>query len=472
MIATVRDLLRTLPGARLVGAPSATRRAIGGFSTDSRSLKKRDLFIALVGERFDGHDFVAGAKDAAAVLVNESWLAGHPDASSPVPIIAVDDTLRAYGDIAAAHRAEFDIPVVAIAGSNGKTTTKELVGDVLATRYSVLRTEGNLNNLIGVPATILRITGEHTAAVVEIGTNTPGEIARLCEILQPTHGVITNIGSEHLELLGSLEGVAEEEGALFAWLARTGGTAFVNLDDRYLAGMGRDLPKAVTYGRTARADVRGRFGRLDANGAPSIEIFDRRRAAQAPIRVQLRTPGMHTAVNALAAAAIGLTLGVTPARIARALAVFEPRTYGAGYARLAIVRSPKGTTILNDTYNANPDSMLAAMATLRAMKPRRGGRRIVVLGEMKELGASSPEEHARIGRAIVDGGSIDRALFYGEEMRNAFNAIGAGEGVEAEFFDAKSALIAALDDFGERDIVLVKGSRGMKMEEVVAALMR
>jgi UDP-N-acetylmuramoyl-tripeptide--D-alanyl-D-alanine ligase len=469
MIASVGDLLSVLPTARLVGSTGARRRAIGGISTDSRSLKKRDLFIALVGERFDGHAFVASAGVAAAALVNQSWLDENPGFDAPVPLIAVDDTLTAYGEIAAAHRRQFRYPVLAIAGSNGKTTTKEIVGDVLATRYAVVRTEGNLNNLIGVPATILRMTHDHTAAVIEIGTNTPGEIARLCEILQPTHGVITNIGSEHLELLGSLTGVAEEEGALFRHLAENGGTAFVNLDDPYIAQMGRALPRSVSYGRAARADVRGKFGRLDENGAPSLEITDRGRD-DATIRVQLRTPGIHTATNALAAAAIGLTLKVTPARLRRALEAFEPRAYSAGYARLAVVRTSAGTMILNDTYNANPDSVLAALATLRAMKTRRGGRRIVALGEMKELGASSADEHARIGRELVDGGKIDRALFYGEEMRHAYNAIAGA--IDAAFFESKDALAASLADVTANDIVLVKGSRGMKMEEVVAALMR
>lgn len=471
-IASIGDLLSVLPTARLVGSAGAKRRAVAGFSTDSRSLKKRDLFIALVGERFDGHSFVAHADGASAALVNEAWLAEHPDVVAPVPLIAVEDTLRAYGDIAAAHRASLSIPIVAIAGSNGKTTTKELVADLLATRYTVLRTEGNLNNLIGVPATILRITHEHTAAVIEIGTNTPGEIARLCEILRPTHGVITNIGAEHLELLGSLEGVAEEEGALYRSLAETGGTAFVNLDDPYLAKMGRSLPLTVTYGRSARADVRGRIGRLDADGAPSIEITDRRRPDARPIGVQLRTPGVHTAVNALAASAIALSMKVTPTRVARALAAFQPRAYAAGYARLAVVRTPLGATVLNDTYNANPDSVLAALETLRAMKPARGGRRIVVLGEMKELGASSESEHARMGREIVERGGVERALFYGEAMRNAHHAIDGARGIDSSFFDDKRQLIdTLLRELTAHDLVLVKGSRGMKMEEVVAALL-
>ena len=349
IVETVGDLLSVLPHAVLVGPASARRRTVAGFSTDSRSLKKRDLFIALVGERFDGHDFIMQAGNAAAALVSAEWYARNRATQAPMPLVVVEDTLRAYGDIAAAHRSTFTYPVIAIAGSNGKTTTKELVSDVLAERYNVLRTEGNLNNLIGVPATILRMTAEHTAAVIEIGTNMPGEIARLCEILQPTHGVITNIGSEHLELLRSLDGVAEEEGALYRYLDSSGGTSFVNLDDPYLARMGGTLAHAVTYGRSSRANVRGRIGRLDANGAPSIEITDMRSSSPKTIAAQLRTPGLHTATNALAAATIGLVLKVSPARVRRVLESFEPRTYPAGNARLAVKHSPRGATIHKDT---------------------------------------------------------------------------------------------------------------------------
>jgi UDP-N-acetylmuramoyl-tripeptide--D-alanyl-D-alanine ligase len=475
IVSTIADVLSVLPNSRLVGPATSRRKTIGRISTDSRSLKKRDLFVALVGERFDGHDFVANsASVVAAALVNESWLARQKNPELSIPLIVVEDTLRAYGDIAAAHRSSFSIPVVAIAGSNGKTTTKELVADVLATRYDVLRTEGNLNNLIGVPATILRMTNKHTAAVIEIGTNTPGEIERLSEILQPTHGVITNIGAEHLELLGSLDGVADEEGALFRYLDASGGTPFVYLDDPYLSRIARKLRRLVTYGRTTRAHVRGRIGKLDANGAPSIEITDTRRASARTLAVQLSTPGLHTATNALAAAAIGLTLKVSPTRVKSVLESFTPRTYAAGYARLAVVRSPIGTTILNDTYNANPDSAIAAFATLRAMKPGRGGRRIVVLGEMKELGASSASEHARVGREIAKGGKIDRVMFFGDEMRHAHAAITATAGatVASTYYENKTQLAADLtSELTPEDIVLVKGSRGMKMEEVVAAIL-
>jgi UDP-N-acetylmuramoyl-tripeptide--D-alanyl-D-alanine ligase len=472
-IPTVRDLLGVLDGAELVGAASAARRRVGGFSTDTRSLKKGEVFVALKGENFDGHGFlaVAAERGASAAIVSRSWR-GLAEAA-PLPLVVVDDTLEAYGVIATAHRSGFTIPVIAVAGSNGKTTTKELIADLLATRHRVLRTEGNLNNLIGVPAMMLRMSDEHTVAVIEIGTNMPGEIAKLCGILRPTHGIITNIGREHLELLGSIEGVAREEGALFEYLAASGGLAFVNLNDPHIAAMGRRLPRTVTYGRSAKADVAGKPGKLDAMGAPSLELTDRRGREPRVRSVQLHTPGLHTAQNALAAAAVALAMRIPMGEIVKTLGSFRPAIYRSGYARLAAVKAPGGATVLNDTYNSNPDSTLAALATLAAMKPGRGGRRIAVLADMKELGASSAAEHERIGREIGGMRKIDVALFHGREMRLAHEAAAAaGLGNASLFFARKEELAGVLGSMmTPADIILVKGSRGMNMEDVVRKLL-
>ncbi len=472
---TIKELVELLPHHAFTGAASARRRVVKGYSTDSRSLTTGEVFIALRGESFDGHDFLAaaGERGAAMAIVDARWRE-RGDGPEGLPLLVVDDTLEAYGQIAAAHRDRFAIPVIAIAGSNGKTTTKELVADLLATRYQVLRTEGNLNNLIGVPATILRIGAAHEAAVVEIGTNTPGEIERLCRILKPTHGLITNVGREHLELLGSIEGVAEEEGALFRFLAASGGTSFVNLDDPQVARLGRRLARRVTYGRSRAADVRGTAGRLDADGAPSLTIQDTRKGT-APVTVQLRTPGIHTAQNALAAAAVALSLKVTLRSVARALGEFRPRSYAAGYARLAVVRAADGTTVLNDTYNANPDSVIAALRTLAAMRPGSGGKRIAVLADMKELGSSSAEEHARVGRELVALGAVDAVYFHGRDMRKAFLAArqaDADGSVETVHVADKEKLARAIEKrLAPADLILVKGSRSMKMEEIVRRIL-
>jgi UDP-N-acetylmuramoyl-tripeptide--D-alanyl-D-alanine ligase len=472
-IATLRDLLDLLPHDRFTGAPASARRAVRGFSTDTRSLTKGEVFIALLGETFNGHAFLdaAAERGASAAIVARSWF-DTGSAPAGLPCIVVDDTLAAYGAIATAHRESFSYPVVAVAGSNGKTTTKELVADLLSAKYNVLRTEGNLNNLIGVPAMMLRMRPEHTAAVIEIGTNTPGEIAKLCAILRPTHGIITNIGREHLELLGSVEGVAREEGALFEYLAATGGTAFVNLDDPFIAPMGRRLPKRITYGMTKRAEIGGKRGRSNQFGAPELEITDRRKAEPKSLLLQLATPGDHTAGNALAAAAVALAFRISMRAIKRILEGFAPRIYKGGYARLAPMLAECGARLLNDTYNANPDSTLAALRTLRAIKPGRGGRRIAVLADMKELGASSREEHRKIGEELASIPAIDIALFHGDEMEHAHKALVKRAGKDrSRFFKEKESLADALVAMlAPEDVILIKGSRGMKMEDVVKRL--
>ncbi len=471
---TQHELLLVLEPHRYTGTRASERRKVAGFSTDSRSLKKGEVFVALTGETFDGHAFVedVARRGASAAIVARRWFEEHGPAA--LPLVVVDDTLEAYGRLATAHRAAFEIPVIAVAGSNGKTTTKELIANVLGARYTVLRTEGNLNNLIGVPATMLRLRAEHTAAVIEIGTNTPGEIARLCAILRPTHGIITNIGREHLELLGSVEGVAREEGALFEYLAAHGGTAFVNVDDARLRRMARTLPARIRYGRAAVADVQGKRGALDRSGAPLVAITDRRKASARAFTVQLRTPGLHTAQNAVAAAAVGLALRVSQRDVKRALEAFETPVYKSGYARLAPMTAGNGARLLNDTYNANPESALAALATLAAMKPERGGIRIAVLADMKELGRSSRAEHRKIGEELARMKGIGLALFHGAEMRAAYRALvasGITMRMKPMHFADKDALIEALlAILSPNDVVLVKGSRGMRMEDVVKRL--
>lgn len=475
-IATIRDLADLLSDSRYIGKAGGARRGIKGFSTDSRSLKKGEAFFALVGENFDGHAFIdaVAANGASVAVVSEGWFERQKELHDLMPVIVVPDTLAAYGQVAAAHRSGFDIPVIAVAGSNGKTTTKELIADLLATKHTVLRTEGNLNNLIGVPAMLLRMTPEHTAAVIEIGTNMPGEIAALCRILRPTHGIITNIGREHLELLGSIEGVAREEGALFEYLAETGGMAFVNLDDPHLAAMEKSLPKKLTYGRGKRAEILGKKGKLNQFGAPALEIVDGRKGAAKGFSLQLQTPGEHTAQNALAASAVALAMRIAPRDIKRVLESFEPPVYKGGYARLAPMVASNGAVVLNDTYNANPDSTIVALETLASLKPKQGGRRIAVLADMKELGSCSADEHAKIGRAIATMAKIDLAIFHGDEMRRAYESLAAeGKGAQRFFFADKSKLADWLASMlAPADVLLVKGSRGMKMEDVVGRVVR
>jgi len=471
MYPTIAELLEKLPHQEFVGSRTILRRRVRGFSTDSRTVKQGEVFIALHGENFNGHEFVptVGHKGAIVAIVSEEWMRARKEEVG-IPLIAVKDPLAAYGQIATAHRRNFSIPVIAVAGSNGKTTTKELISDVLSTRYNVLKTEGNLNNLIGVPATMLRMTDRHTAAVVEIGTNSPGEIEKLCEILEPTHGIITNVGREHLELLKTIEGVAEEEGALFRYLGKKG-LGFVNRDDEHLVRVSRALAKKVTYGRHTNADIHAEV-ELRSSGMPWVTLQDQRKPSR-PISLELKTPGPHTALNAVAAAAVGIALRIPRGEIKEKLEAFEPREYHGGYARLRPMRATNGALILNDTYNANPDSMVAAFDTLAGMQTASEGRRIVVLGDMRELGSNSADEHRRVGELLARSGHVDLAFFVGDEMKKAHEVISATQrsSLSSFHFKDKARVVDELKKvLKPEDLVLVKGSRGMRMEEVVAGI--
>lgn len=478
-LSTLHDLQEILPVAEYVGPTRSARRTFSGISTDTRTLKKGEVFLALRGENFDGHDHVkeAAKKGAKGAIVAYDWVWKNRGKKQPIPLIAVRDPLDAYGRIAAAHRRNFKIPVVAVAGSVGKTSTKEILAALLATKYKVLATKKNLNNRIGAPATILGLNRSHQVAVIEIGTNQPGEIVALCKAIEPTHGVITNIGEEHLELLKSIEGVAQEEGSLFRWLDQHNQVSFVNLEDPIVKKLGSGLQKRVTFGRTKRADYQVKVGRLDERGGPAIEIIDRTGASERSISVQLATPGLHTASNALAAASIALKLGVPPTKVKKGLAAFTPvHDPATGYARLAMVDGPNGERILNDTYNANPDSMRVALETLAKLKVSRKGKRIAVLGDMAELGGHAPEAHREVGHMISDLGKIDVVMFVGRHMRRAYDEIAHIEpprGSTCFFFRSREKLIRLLlDILTPEDVVLVKGSRSMAMEEIVGQILR
>ena len=433
------------------------RTAVKGISTDSRTTRPGDLFVALRGGSFDGHRFVGAAFAAGAVaaVVEEidSAQAGGK------PLVLVGSTYGALGVLARRYRDRFSIPFIAVAGSNGKTTTKEMIAGVLAEKYNVLATEGNLNNNIGVPMTLFRLNRKHEVAVVEIGTNHPGEIRDLCTILAPTHGVITNIGREHLEFFGSLEGVAREEGGLFAFLASgAGGTALVGADDPRVRDAARPVKRKVTYGfRTPRASVRGRNITLGTDGCASFEF--RSAASQRWHLVQLALPGGHNAMNALSAAAAGIVFHVPPARIAHALE--SCRAPGRRMETLTL----GGVTILNDTYNANPDSAIAALETLATLAVR--GKRIAVLADMKELGSGAAAEHAAVGTKAAALG-IDYLLTYGELARHIHDGAGIPGALHYEGKNVLAEYVAELVTPG--DAVLVKGSRSMHMEDIVAFL--
>jgi len=450
---TVQDIVRATRGALVAGDLGVP---VTGVSIDSRALGVGEAFFAIRGHRLDGHAFLADAagRGAACLVVH----ALHDDAPANVPLVLVEDTTKALGLLAAYHRARFSIPVVAVTGSNGKTTTKELIAGVLGTRWQVLKPTASFNNQWGLPLTLLRLVPEHEALVLELGTNRPGEIAYLTELARPTFGVVTNVAAVHTEFLGSLDGVREEKVALVRAVPTNGWVA-LNADDPRVAGMARDAKAhVVTYGRAATAQVR-LVGDVveDARGLGfTLE------AADALQPVTLAFAGRHNAINALAAAAVGAALGFTLEEIARGLAAARP-IGGRG-----VWREVGGVRILDDTYNANPVSVRAALETVAAR--RDAGRLVAVLGDMLELGGIAEEAHREIGRAVVAAGADELvgvghlALLAVEAAREA----GLAEARHATTFEDTVAYL--LKRLVPGDTVLVKGSRGMRLERVVDAL--
>ncbi len=453
-----RTDLRSVPHQVLHPGEGATRWVALGVSTDSRTVEQGQLFVALRGEHFDGHRYLGDvlARGAAGVVVDVRGAAAVP---AGAVALVVDDTFAALGALAALYRRKFDIPVIAVGGSNGKTTTKDMITRVLATTYDVLSTEGNNNNHVGVPVTLFRLTKQHDIAVVEVGTNHSGEIATLRDIVQPTHTLLTNIGREHLEFFGNIEGVVQEETALWqSGSATQSMTAFVNADDPYLARSARGLRKVVRFGLRSRAvDVRGSRVQLLPDGGVFFRFIGKN--MKTPVDVRLQVPGVHAAGNALAAAAVGLSFRVRPSRIKDAL-----QSYSGSSKRMEVMDAG-GVTILNDTYNANPDSMVAALETLAGYPAT--GKRIAVLADMLELGESAAAEHERIGETVA-ALKLDYLLTYGSLGR----VISRAQGLQtAMHYDQKNILAEYLLELvAPGDVVLIKGSRGMKMEDVVLFL--
>ena len=442
---------------RATGASVArTGRAerFGRVATDTRALAGDDLFVALRGEHHDAHDFVADAVRAGAAGVLVARAVELP-AAADVVVLQVPDTLRALQDLAADLRRRVAPRVLAITGSNGKTTTKEMLAAILAAAAGpsrVLKTRGNLNNLIGVPLTLLGLGGGETFAVIEMGMNAPGEIQRLTEIADPDVGVITNVGPAHLEGLGSIEGVARAKGELFATL-RPDAVAVANADDPHVRALGDAFPgRVVRFG--SGGDVTAESVRCDARGAAAFRL----RIGDRTTDVALQIPGRHNVANALAAASLALGAGASLEAVRDGLGAAR-----AVAGRLVTHRLQGGALLIDDSYNANPGSLNAAIDTL-ATAP---GERWLVLGDMRELGVDGEALHAEAGRRAKAAG-IGRLLTLGTLSAAASTAFGAGATHFATHADIAEAIRAGL----RPDLrVLVKGSRGSAMDRVVKALL-
>lgn len=439
-------------GGRLVGGDAAW----AGVSIDSRRLSAGDLFVALRGEHVDGHDYVAAAAAAGAggALV-ERWLP-----SCSLPQIVVPNVEAALQQAAAAHRSRFPGPVVAVAGSNGKTTTKELVRAILAQRWTVLATRGNLNNHLGVPLTLLSLDVGHAAAVIEVGANHPGEVAFLADIVQPQVGLVTNAGAEHLEGFGSLEGVARAEGELFAGLAPDA-AAIINADDAFVGLWQAQCAstRRITFGFAADATVRVADWTPTATGGQQFRLV----TPVGEARVVLPLLGRHNAVNAAGAAAAAWCAGATLEDIAAGLATVE-----AVPGRLVMRTAIGGARLIDDTYNANPSSVAVGLDLLATYV----GERWFVLGEMGELGVHAAAAHSAAGDAARAAG-VSRLFTLGEPTRLAAAAFGGA----AESFLTGDALASALatalrsHPSPQSLTVYVKGSRMNRLEKVVAAVL-
>jgi UDP-N-acetylmuramoyl-tripeptide--D-alanyl-D-alanine ligase len=460
---TLQDILDLHP-QRVLHTDRGHQIGITGVSTDSRTVRRGDVFFALRGDRFDGHNFLtkAAGMGANTAVIDRRWAETNQPllASLRIPIIVVDDTVKALGGLAAAFRRKFKIPVIGVAGSNGKTTTKEMIGAVLRRRYSVLSTLGNLNNHVGVPQTIFALEKSHDLAVLELGTNHFGEIEYLCSIAQPTHGIITNIGSEHLEFFGDLDGVARAEGELAEWLRKNrswSARVIVNNDDPYVRRLLRGFKGSTTYGISSRSvDLRGA---VTNPGQSHVLVLAVQPSGGRQTAIRLSTPGRHSAMNALAAAAVGRAFRIPFGEIKKALEGFKPASKRSEITRVG------GVTILNDTYNANPDSVRAALETLEHLPSH--GKKIAVLADMLELGDLSEREHRAIG-VEVSRSSVEYLLTFGPQARALHDAATV---LFRAHYEQKNVLAEYLIELlTPGDVVLIKGSRRMLMEDVVTFL--
>ncbi len=476
MMASARTIASVVDG---ILDPPNSGVVAKGVSIDSREVRAGNVFIAFPGDNFDGHDFLGQALERGArVLVIAEERAGDlPVVETAirrgVAVIRVEDGKAALQRLAAWHRERLGATVIGVTGSSGKTTTKDLLLSVLSTSMRVVATERNLNNEIGVPLTLLRADSTTDAIVCEMGMRGAGQITDLTDIAAPNIGLITNVGTSHIELLGTQDAIADAKAEIAAALPADG-ALFLNGDDAYSDKIAQKTDAAViTYGLAENADVRAENIELDAMSLPSFDLVAAAGADAAADgdteetrrRVSLGISGRHNVYNALAAAAVGLHLGVTPDGVARGLA--EAAFTGM---RMEVFESASGVVVINDAYNANPSSMRAALDTLASMSA--AGRRIAVLGDMAELGSLTELAHFELGEYVARLG-IDALVTVGERARRIVEGAAAG-GMSAEFLRPCAVAEEAsevLDDLLEAgDVVLVKASRVMALERVVEGI--
>lgn len=459
MTFSVEEVLKATEGILLQGEKSLFFQ---GVSTDSRTVKEGDLFVALKGIHFDGHHYVLEAlrKKAGGVLMEKRARDFRWNGDRSKTVIAVKNTLQALGDLAHARRRKYGPTVVGVTGSNGKTTTKEMIAACLETTFPVLKSPGNLNNLIGLPLTLLSLNGKERMVVLELGMNVPGEVRRLTEIAEPDVGLITNIQKVHLEGMGSLERLAQEKGELFRRM-RQDGAIVVNSDDAKVVVLASEFSgQKITFGVEGPADLMAQKIRLDQNGTSFTLLSEGEE-----MEVTLPALGKHFVLNALAAFAVATLFGIDGRRSKEALEQFKPYSM-----RMEVCRLKGDRTLIDDAYNANPRSMELALDTLAEIRGK--GRAIAVLGDMLELGGFSEEAHLQLGEKIGQL-SIDFLIVLGTFAPKVLeSAVRQGLKPErARVVESHSEAVAWLKRVTqEGDWILIKGSRAMAMEKIAEAM--
>lgn len=437
-------------------------QVIRGISIDSRTMAKDDLFVAIPGERFDGHQFVKEAAEKgakAAVIAKDKKHTIDQEVLNKIAVILVEDTKKALRDMASWHRRKFDIRTVAVTGTNGKTTTKDMIVEILSSRFDVLKSPKSYNNLVGVPLTLFQLNSNSEALVIELGMSSPGEIGILTRISNPSIGVITNIGPAHLESMQSTEKIAQAKFELPDNMSSSK-TLILNADDPILANRIKQKKKderVISFGIEKKADFNA--DRIEVNGDGYISF-----RVNKDLTINLGLLGIHNVYNALAAFAVGSLLELDPQKIKQKLERYTPSELRMELVQIRNIR------VINDSYNANPVSMEKALETLKRIKIR--GRKIAVLGDMLELGEMAKDFHLEVGRKAACLG-VDSLVVVGELAR--FIGEGAKEaGMNSNniltFENNQEVSLYLLENLKEGDLVLVKGSRKMKTEEVVLSL--
>lgn len=451
---SIKDIFE-IPGAVIYNPDDFND--VTSVSIDTRVLKKNSLFIAIKGEKFDGHNFINTAvkKGTAAIMINKSFLQNIDDLD--IPIVTVPDTIKALGDVAKIWRSKLNAKVIGLTGSSGKTTTKEIIAKMLAGKFKVNKTSANNNNHIGVPLTILSTTAVHQVLVAECGTNHFGEIEYTANILQPDYALITNIGDSHLEFLKNRQGVLKEKLALFDVTSKRKGKLFINVDDDLIYKSSGKYRNKIKYGFNGKADFKGKIVSYDSIGKARLEL----RSKAKRINLTVPLPGESNAKNFLAASAVSLELGLSKKEL-----ISSSLKMKSADKRLNL-KIYKNFSLIDDSYNANPDSMRAAISILSLYKNRR--RKIAILGDMFELGKQSKKLHEELAE-YVKTQNIHEVYTIGSMMKNFSQKLKKYSAI-IEHFESREELKKYLKKINlHNSVLLIKGSRGMKMEYFVSQL--